>query len=50
MQKPIFRLLHYARGYKTKIISASIFSIVNKLFDIAPEILIGAAIDVPYNT
>lgn len=46
MQKPIFRLLHYARGYKTKIISASIFSIVNKLFDIAPEILIGAAIDV----
>ncbi|MCH2534786.1 MAG: ABC transporter ATP-binding protein/permease [Bdellovibrionales bacterium] len=46
MQKPIFRLLQYAKGYKSKIIAASLFSIVNKLFDIAPEILIGAAIDV----
>lgn len=45
-QKPIYRLLKYSRGYKNKIILASTFSVLNKLFDIAPEILIGAAIDV----
>ncbi|HET8848485.1 MAG TPA: ABC transporter ATP-binding protein [Marinobacter sp.] len=43
------RLLRYARGYRRKIIAASTCSIVNKLFDIAPEILIGVAIDVVVN-
>lgn len=45
-QKPIIRLLKYAKGLRTKIILASLSSTINKLFDIAPEILIGIAIDV----
>ena len=43
------RLLRYARGYRRQIITATTCSIINKLFDIAPEILIGVAIDVVVN-
>ncbi|MDV2077272.1 ABC transporter ATP-binding protein [Marinobacter xestospongiae] len=43
------RLLRYARGYRRQIIAATTCSIINKLFDIAPEILIGIAIDVVVN-
>ncbi|PHQ24461.1 ABC transporter [Marinobacter guineae] len=43
------RLLRYARGYRRQIIAASTCSVINKLFDIAPEILIGVAIDVVVN-
>ncbi|WP_445401013.1 ABC transporter ATP-binding protein [Zobellella sp. An-6] len=43
------RLLRYARGYRSRIIAATCCSILNKLFDIAPEILIGIAIDVVVN-
>jgi len=43
------RLIRYARGYRRQIISATACSIINKLFDIAPEILIGVAIDVVVN-
>ncbi|MCA2422825.1 MULTISPECIES: ABC transporter ATP-binding protein [Vibrio] len=43
------RLLRYARGYRRRIIAAATCSIINKLFDIAPEILIGVAIDVVVN-
>lgn len=42
----LVRLLRYARGHRRSIIVASIYSILNKLFDIMPEILIGMAIDV----
>jgi ATP-binding cassette subfamily B protein len=42
----LIRLLRYARGYRRQIIAATTCSIINKLFDIAPEILIGIAIDV----
>jgi ATP-binding cassette subfamily B protein len=45
-QKPLFRLLKYAKGLRTRITLASLCSVINKLFDIAPEILIGIAIDV----
>ena len=45
-QRPLIRLLKYAKGLRIKIILASLSSIINKLFDIAPEILIGIAIDV----
>lgn len=45
----LFALLRYARGYRGRIIAATLCSIVNKLFDIAPEILIGVAIDVIVN-
>ncbi|MEL7450721.1 MAG: ABC transporter, partial [Pseudomonadota bacterium] len=39
-------LLRYARGYRTRILLASGASVLNKLFDVMPEILIGVAIDV----
>ncbi|WLD56622.1 ABC transporter ATP-binding protein/permease [Salinispirillum sp. LH 10-3-1] len=43
------RLLRYAKGYRRRIIAATTCSVINKLFDIAPEILIGIAIDVVVN-
>ncbi|MCH9628135.1 MAG: Lipid A export ATP-binding/permease protein MsbA [Chlamydiales bacterium] len=43
---PIFRLLSYLRPFKGQYLRATLYSILNKLFDIAPEILIGVAIDV----
>lgn len=45
-KRPLIRLLKYAQGLRIQIILASICSTINKLFDIAPEILIGIAIDV----
>ena len=40
-----YRFLEYAKPWKWKIVLSSIYSILNKLFDIAPEILIGIAVD-----
>lgn len=37
--------LYYALPWRAKIIQATFFSIMNKLFDIMPEILIGFAVD-----
>jgi len=45
----LMRLLRYAKGYRRRIIAATTCSVINKLFDIAPEILIGVAIDVVVN-
>ncbi|MFC3193965.1 ABC transporter ATP-binding protein [Marinicella sediminis] len=45
----LFKVLSYGKGFKGQAIWASICSVVNKLFDIAPEILIGIAIDVVIN-
>ncbi|UYG04870.1 ABC transporter ATP-binding protein/permease [Halomonas sp. LR3S48] len=45
----LVRLLRYARGYRRRIVAATTCSIINKIFDIAPEILIGVAIDVVVN-
>lgn len=45
----LLRLLRYARGYRRRIAAAVACSTINKLFDIAPEILIGIAIDVVVN-
>jgi len=45
----LIHLLRYARGYRRRIILASICSALNTLFDIMPEILIGVAIDVVVN-
>ncbi len=42
----LLRLLRYARGFRRRIVFATIYSIMNKLFDVMPEILIGIAIDV----
>ena len=39
------RFLSYAKPWRGRILLSSIYSILNKLFDIAPEILIGIAVD-----
>lgn len=43
------RLLAYARSYRKSFVLGSIYSFTNKAFDVAPEILIGIAIDVVAN-
>jgi ATP-binding cassette subfamily B protein len=43
---PLNRLWQYAAGYRQQTILAIICSIMNKVFDLAPPILIGAAVDV----
>jgi len=40
------RLYRYAKPYRPRILAAGFCSVANKLFDVAPEILIGIAIDV----
>jgi ATP-binding cassette subfamily B protein len=43
---PILRLLSYARRYQRDFRLATLYSVLNKFFDILPEVLIGAAVDV----
>lgn len=43
---PLSRLWKYTRELRLKIIAASIVSVLNKIFDLAPPALIGAAVDV----
>jgi len=43
---PLVRLLSYARSYRRQVILASLFSILNKLVDLAPPALIGVAVDI----
>ena len=38
-------LLSYLNAWKVRVILASIYSAINKIFDIAPEVLIGVAVD-----
>jgi ATP-binding cassette, subfamily B, bacterial len=45
-QHPLKRLLSYGRNYRPQTWQAIISSIFNKLCDVAPEILIGMAVDV----
>ncbi|HJU41131.1 MAG TPA: ABC transporter ATP-binding protein [Tahibacter sp.] len=42
----LWQLIRYARPYRARLLAATGCSIANKLFDVAPEILIGVAIDV----
>lgn len=46
MKKPIWRLFDYLKVYRPEIYKNSFYAVINKLFDLAPEILIGIAIDV----
>ena len=46
---PLRRLFGYARQYRADVVVASIYSILNKFFDVLPEILIGVAVDVVVN-
>jgi ATP-binding cassette subfamily B protein len=43
---PLQDLWRFARPHRAKVIFASTFSVLNKAFDVAPELLIGAAVDV----
>ena len=45
-QHPLVRLLRYAAHHRLAVVQASLYSILNKLFDLAPPALIGAAVDV----
>lgn len=44
--KSLQRLLHYSHQHRADYIWGTLFSILNKFFDVAPEILIGVVIDV----
>lgn len=43
---PLFKLLRYSKNYRFDISLATFYSLMNKIFDIFPEILIGVAVDV----
>ncbi|MBN1122746.1 MAG: ABC transporter ATP-binding protein [Anaerolineae bacterium] len=50
---PVVRLWKYAAAYRPRIVLASIFSVLNKIFDLAPPALIGLAVDIvasPYES
>jgi len=46
MASPLLRLFRYARPHRGKILWAMFCSFFNKICDIAPEVLIGVAVDV----
>jgi ATP-binding cassette subfamily B protein len=43
---PLRRLWRYATPHRGRIVRASLWSFLNKLFDLAPPVLIGAAVDI----
>jgi len=43
---PLSQLLRYASAYRRDFQLATLYSVLNKFFDILPEVLIGAAVDV----
>ena len=45
-QEPLRRLIRYTQPYRRRIWLASLCSVLNKIFDLAPPALIGAAVDV----
>jgi ATP-binding cassette subfamily B protein len=44
--QPLRRLIQYTRPHRRQVRAASACSVINKLFDLAPEALIGVAVDV----
>lgn len=46
---PLQRLFQFAKPYRAKAIWATVFSVLNKFFDVLPELLIGVAVDVVVN-
>jgi ATP-binding cassette subfamily B protein len=46
---PLRRLFGFARPYRPKAAAASLYSVLNKVFDVLPEVLIGVAVDVVVN-
>lgn len=48
-QHPLRRLFTHARQYRADVAIASLYSVLNKIFDVLPELLIGVAVDVVVN-
>src|SRR4249919_78582 len=46
---PLRRLLGFARPYRRDAVLGTLFSVLNKIFDVLPELLIGVAVDVVVN-
>ena len=46
---PLRRLLGHARAYRRDLVLATVWSVLNKFFDVLPELLIGIAVDVVVN-
>ncbi|MEP7384480.1 MAG: ABC transporter ATP-binding protein [Gemmatimonadota bacterium] len=46
---PLRRLIAFARPYRRNVILATLYSVLNKFFDVLPELLIGVAVDVVVN-
>lgn len=46
---PLRQLTHYMRPYRGRVWLATFFSFMNKVFDLAPEMLIGVAVDIVVN-
>ena len=46
---PLKRLIDFARPHRRDIYAGSVYSVLNKIFDVLPEILIGVAVDVVVN-
>ncbi|MBC8119792.1 MAG: ABC transporter, partial [Burkholderiaceae bacterium] len=46
---PLSRLFTYARAYRRDVSLATVYSVLNKIFDGLPELLIGVAVDVVVN-
>lgn len=46
MRSPLQRLINYSQGYNSLIYQAIACSVLNKIFDLAPPLLIGASVDV----
>ena len=46
---PLSRLFAFARPYRRNAVLATVYSVLNKFFDVLPELLIGVAVDVVVN-
>jgi ATP-binding cassette subfamily B protein len=46
---PLRRLAGFARPQRRNVVLATVFSVLNKIFDVLPELLIGVAVDVVVN-
>ncbi|MFX1285870.1 MAG: ABC transporter ATP-binding protein [Promethearchaeota archaeon] len=44
--RPLLQLINYSRSHRLTIVMATLFSILNKWFDLAPPFLIAAAVDI----
>ncbi|MCP4444841.1 MAG: ABC transporter ATP-binding protein [Myxococcales bacterium] len=45
MTSPLRRIIGYAAGYRQRLILATLYSVLNKVLDLAPPLLIGLAVD-----